>query len=115
MREPQQVGILSSRMSKMTSEEIDHLAKLSRLNLSVEERQKLPEELSKITAFVEALKQADLGGTESQSSESVVLAELRSDEPVSDQLSVEQLSKAAPVWKENYLVVPPVFTENNDV
>lgn len=46
----------------ITIKEIEHLAKLSRLNLTDEEKNRLTEEMAGILDFAEALQKADLEG-----------------------------------------------------
>jgi len=102
-------------MSSLSAEEIDHLAKLSRLSLSESEREKLPDELSKITEFVDQLKAADITDFTGERTESVGLNELREDQEASTTLSLEELARLAPKWRDNKVEIPAVFGENNDV
>ena len=46
----------------ITIKEIEHLAKLSRLNLTEEEKSRLTDEMAGILDFAEALQEADLEG-----------------------------------------------------
>jgi aspartyl-tRNA(Asn)/glutamyl-tRNA(Gln) amidotransferase subunit C len=100
-------------MTDIAGNDIDHLAKLSRLELSQEEKEKFGSQLPKIIEFVEELQGAD---TEEVNADPVVsLGSLREDKITNNGLSLEQLEKLAPRFEADKVVVPPVFGESNDV
>ena len=95
-------------MSELSRVEIEHLAQLARLTLSDEEKVKFAKELPEILAFVDQLSVvAKLPAAKELST--VQLADLRSDEESGEKLSLEDLQKLAPAWRDNMLEVPAVF------
>ena len=100
-------------MSELSREEIEHLAKLSRLTLSEEEKEKFAKQLPDILEFVDQLSVVAKLPTEA-SAKAVPLVKLRSDEESSEKLSLEVLQKLAPSWSDDQVEVPAVFGEVED-
>jgi aspartyl-tRNA(Asn)/glutamyl-tRNA(Gln) amidotransferase subunit C len=65
---------------KLTSEEVDHIALLARLELSPAERERAAEELSQILDHFEQLKALDTAGVEPTSHVMPMVNVLRKDE-----------------------------------
>ena len=97
-------------MSEISNEDITHLAKLSRLTLSTEEKEKFTKQLPEILDFVDRLSVVAKLPSE-KTTHVVPLAKLRSDEETSEKLSLETLKKLAPAWHEDQVEVPAVFGE----
>lgn len=97
-------------MSEISNEDITHLAKLSRLTLSAEEKEKFAKQLPEILEFVDQLSVVAKLSSEN-SSQAVPLANLRSDEESSEKLPLEVLRKLAPSWSNDQVEVPAVFGE----
>jgi len=94
----------------LTTEEINHLVQLSRINLSTKERQALNADLPRIVEFVEQLH----GGPKSQPKglrERVGLDHLRCDNPQDNQLTQAQLKRLAPEFQEDQIKIPAVFDD----
>lgn len=100
-------------MAELSNEEISHLAKLSRLTLSDEEKEKFAKQLPEILEFVDQLSVVAKLPSDSQP-QTVPLAKLRADEESSEKLTLEELQKLAPAWQDSQLVVPAVFGEVAD-
>ncbi|MEK7202447.1 MAG: Asp-tRNA(Asn)/Glu-tRNA(Gln) amidotransferase subunit GatC [Patescibacteria group bacterium] len=100
-------------MSELSQDEISHLAKLSRLTLSGEEKEKFAKQLPEILEFVDTLSVVAKLPSVSQP-QTVLLAKLRADEESSEKLSLEELQKLAPAWRDSQLEVPAVFGEVTD-
>lgn len=66
----------------LSSEVVDHVARLARLELTDAERDKMAVELSKILHHIEAIQQLDLAGVEPTSHIVDVVNALRADVPV---------------------------------
>jgi len=98
-------------MSSLSSDEIKHLAELTRISLTDEELTRFEVEMPKIVAFVEELGEANT--TELAERKTVSLEHLRSDEVDSNKLTLDELENLAPQWRNNQVEVPGVF-ENND-
>ena len=99
-------------MTDLKPEEVEHLAMLSRLSLSDNEKKEFSEQLPQILDFVDQLQKADSisnsePGTTSQDN-------LREDVEMSDSLSLKQLEKLAPNWQNDQVEVPPVFGESGN-
>jgi aspartyl-tRNA(Asn)/glutamyl-tRNA(Gln) amidotransferase subunit C len=102
-------------MSELSREEIDHLAQLSRLTLSAEEKEKFTKQLPDIIGFVDQLRVVPgLKKNTLVKTKTVPLAKLRADEESGEKLSLEQLQKLAPAWRDGQLEVPAVFGEVED-
>lgn len=98
-------------MSSLSSEEINHLAQLTRISLSDEESKRFEVEMPKIIAFVEELSAADTSEIVEQTA--AAIDSLRPDQVAQTGLTLEDLRKLAPGWSSNQVEVPGVF-ENND-
>lgn len=101
-------------MSQLESDEILHLAKLSRLSLDEQEVAAFQQQLPKIVDFVDTLTQVN-NHIDDQLTELVDVQSLREDTLGSDQLSLDQIQKIAPYFQDNQIVVPPVLGEQEDV
>ncbi len=95
-------------MSTLSAEQINHIAKLSRLGIADEEKQQFAKELSAILGFVEQLNEVDVNNVPPTSHAAGVVNAMRED-------SVQQydhqadLVKVAPAKKENLVKVKAVF------
>src|SRR6185503_562804 len=101
-------------MSELSTTEIDHLAKLARLELNPEEKTSFQEQLPKIVDFVSQLTQVKEAGSVEPATYQK-LEDLREDVESSEKLSLEEIEKLAPYFKDGQIVVPPVLAENPDV
>ena len=95
-------------MSELSREEIDHLATLARLSLTVEEQDSFAKELPDILGLVDQLSVVAKMSSEKQPP-TVPLAKLRLDEESGEKLSLSDLEKLAPSWHDNKIEVPAVF------
>ncbi|MDO8650392.1 MAG: Asp-tRNA(Asn)/Glu-tRNA(Gln) amidotransferase subunit GatC [Candidatus Berkelbacteria bacterium] len=100
-------------MSEISKEDITHLAKLSRLTLSDEEKENFANQLPEILEFVDQLSAVSKLSSE-KPTQITPLAKLRADEESSEKLSLEILQKLAPAWHEDQVEVPAVFGEVAD-
>lgn len=62
-------------------QQVDHVARLARLELSDAEAEKMAVELSKVLDHIEAIRQLDLGGVEPTSHVVDLVNSLRADSP----------------------------------
>lgn len=95
-------------MSTLSAEQINHIAKLSRLGIADEEKQQFAKELSAILGFVEQLNEVDVKNITPTSHASGVVNAMRED-GVKQYDRQTDLVKAAPAKKENFLKVKAVF------
>jgi aspartyl-tRNA(Asn)/glutamyl-tRNA(Gln) amidotransferase subunit C len=91
--------------------DIDHLAKLARLNLTADEKILYTQQLSQVLTYFEALSKADLPPT---ADVAMVVDEsaLRSDEP-GKPLGAEAVTKIAPASHDGQISVPRVVDDES--
>ena len=99
-------------MSHLSPEEVAHLAALARLNLSADEQAKFANELPKIVDFVEQLQGVKLDG-DIEVAKTTPLEAMRVDEVSGERLTLAQLEKLAPAWRDGQVEVPAVFGDDN--
>jgi len=92
----------------LTIEEVEHIARLARLNLTDEEKARYREQLSAILDYAARLHSLDTTGISPTSSVLPPRTVLRSDEPRPG-LSREDLLSNAPDISDNQFRVPPVL------
>lgn len=95
-------------MPKLTEKEVEHIAQLSRLKLSKQEKEKFALQLSSILDYVQELEKVDTKETEPIANISGLYNISRQDE-IKPSLSEEKLLKNAPDKKEGYLKVKAVL------
>jgi aspartyl-tRNA(Asn)/glutamyl-tRNA(Gln) amidotransferase subunit C len=89
---------------------VAHVARLSRLELSPEERDKFRDQLGEILAYVRRLDALDLAGVPPTAHVRPMANVLRDDEVRASLTQAEALANA-PAVEQGYFVVPPVITE----
>jgi aspartyl-tRNA(Asn)/glutamyl-tRNA(Gln) amidotransferase subunit C len=90
--------------------DVSHIAKLARLELSGQEKEKFARELAAILAFVEQLKEVDTENVEPTAQVTGLLNVNRSDEAQrEDEPCRRQILANAPETKDNYIKVKAVF------
>lgn len=89
-------------------DEVRHVAKLARLNLSREQLQQYRRELSSVVAHIAKLNEVDVQGVEPMAQPHDLTNRLDEDEVVPP-MPVEQVLGAAPAVKGQFLAVPKVF------
>ena len=94
-------------MSSPVHIDIDHLATLSRLALTPEEKAKFSAQLGDILGHIEQLKQVNVDGVEPTAHATPIFNVLQADEPRPG-LAVEQALRNAPAQRDNMVVVPRV-------
>ncbi len=94
-------------MSSPVHIDIDHLATLSRLALTPEEKAKFSAQLGDILGHIEQLKQVNVDGVEPTAHATPIFNVLRPDEPRPG-LAVDQALRNAPAQRDNMVLVPRV-------
>jgi len=90
---------------------VAHVARLSRLELSAEERERFRHQLGEILAYVRRIDALDLTGVPPTAHVRPMANVLRDDE-VRASLTQEEALANAPEVHQGYFVVPPVITED---
>jgi aspartyl-tRNA(Asn)/glutamyl-tRNA(Gln) amidotransferase subunit C len=93
---------------KITKEQIQHIAVLSRLNLSEEEKDLFGSQLSSILDYMDQLNELDTRETEPTSHVLSLSNVMRDDIPASS-LPREEAFKNAPSRSENFYRVPKII------
>jgi aspartyl-tRNA(Asn)/glutamyl-tRNA(Gln) amidotransferase subunit C len=93
---------------KITKEQIQHIAVLSRLNLSEEEKYLFGSQLSSILDYMDQLNELDTRETEPTSHVLSLSNVMRDDIPASS-LPREEALKNAPSRSENFYRVPKII------
>ncbi len=93
---------------KITKQEVEHVAKLARLELSDQEKGKLTDQLSNILSYVEKLSELDTRGVEPTSHVLDINNVMREDIPASS-LPQEKALSNAPEKAAGHYKVPKII------
>lgn len=92
----------------LTLDEVEHIAKLARLELSAEQKALYREQLSKILDYIAKLRQLDTSAVPPTAGGGLQRMELREDRARAG-LSTEALLRNAPESEGDQFKIPPVF------
>jgi len=92
----------------LSSEEVEHIARLARLELSAEQKRLYREQLSKILDYIAKLRELDTAAVPPTAEGGAARMELRPDASQPG-LSTEALLKNAPESEDDQFKIPPVF------
>lgn len=92
----------------LSKEDVEHIARLARLHLSAEEKERYREQLSVILDHISRLQKLNTKDVPQMSSVVVERARLRKDEP-GEAMSRKDLLSNAPDVEDNQFRVPPVL------
>lgn len=93
---------------KLSTEQVEHIAVLARLNLTEQEKQEYREQLSAILDYVEKLGKADTDMVEPTSQVTGLVNVMREDEVIESGIS-QELVKAAPESQSGHIRIPKIF------
>jgi aspartyl-tRNA(Asn)/glutamyl-tRNA(Gln) amidotransferase subunit C len=93
---------------EITADQVQHVARLARLQIAPEAIEKLASELATILAYVEKLGEVDTQGVP-PTSHAIELINAFREDVVHDHLSREQALRNAPAQDEGSFVVPKVI------
>jgi aspartyl-tRNA(Asn)/glutamyl-tRNA(Gln) amidotransferase subunit C len=93
---------------KITKQEVEHVAKLARLELSEQEKEKLTDQLSNILTYVETLNSLDTKGVE-PTSHVLDLKNVMRDDVAVPGLTQEQALANAPDKAVGHYKVPKII------
>jgi len=93
---------------KITKQEVEHVAKLARLELSEQEKEKLTDQLSNILTYVETLNSLDTKGVE-PTSHVLDLKNVMRDDVAVQGLTQEQALANAPDKAAGHYKVPKII------
>ena len=87
---------------------MEHIAKLARLRVTAEEKEKYAGQLSGILEYVEKLSAVDTANVEPTSQVTGLTNVSREDEVIESGIS-EELVACAPQHQDGYVVIPKIF------
>ena len=96
-------------MAKITAEEIRHIAKLSRLDLTDDEVSLFGDQLSGVLEYVAELQKVDTGKVADCNNVTGLENVWRDDTVVASDISTDDVAKNAPKFENGSFVVPGVF------
>ncbi len=91
----------------LTKDEVRHIAKLARLNLSEEEVEKFTKELSSILDYVDQLQEVDTEGVVSTAQVTGLNNSFRADEVKPSKAEADQLLETSPLPKVEHQIETP--------
>ncbi len=92
----------------LTLEQVEHIAKLARLELTDEEKARFQQQLSAILDHFEALQSVDISAVSANAGLGLLESLLRDDESRSGQ-ALEKTFENAPDAAKRQFKIPPVF------
>ena len=95
---------------KITKEEVEHVAKLARLEITESEKEAFSQQLSAILTYVEQLGKVDTKGVEPTATV-VGQTNVFREDTVQPSLPVEKALSNAPESQDGYFVVPRIIEE----
>jgi aspartyl-tRNA(Asn)/glutamyl-tRNA(Gln) amidotransferase subunit C len=93
---------------KITTQEVEHVAKLARLELAEQEKEKLTDQLSNILTYVEKLNELDTTGVE-PTSHVLAINNVMRDDVAEESLSQDQALANAPEKAAGHYKVPKII------
>ncbi len=96
-------------MAKLDISQIEHIAKLSRLELSDEEKKLYSQQLSSVLDYVEQLSEVDTSDVEPTANITGLKNVLREDGVEESGISHEDIKINAPEFENGSFIVPSVF------
>ena len=96
-------------MSKLDIKQIEHIAKLSRLELTEKEKELYANQLSSVLDYVEQLSKVNTDNVEPLSNVTGLQDIMREDETISSEISHAEIRQNAPEFDRDSFVVPGVF------
>ncbi len=99
-----------SDMANSTEIDIDYVAKLARIELSAEEKEKFSNQLGQILGYFQKLSEIDVSNVEPSAHAHAIYNVWREDAE-GEPMSVEDALMNAPAKRDNQIVVPKVVDD----
>ena len=96
-------------MANLTKAEVEHIAKLSKLELNDEEKGRFCDQLSSVLEYVEQLREVDTENIEPTSNVTGLQNVEREDLVEPSGITYDDITMNAPEFKDGSFVVPGVF------
>ena len=97
-------------MAKLSITDVEHIARLSRLELSSAEKEKFAEQLSSILEYVSQLNEVDTQNIEPTAQATGLTNVMGEDEVIESPVSYKDIEKNAPEFEEGSYKVPGIFS-----
>ncbi len=97
-------------MAKITRREVEHVARLARLELSEEEKEQMTAQLDSILGYMEKLNQVDTSGVEPTTTVIPMVSVMREDE-IRPSLTQEEALANAPDREDVFFRVPRIIED----
>lgn len=98
-------------MTKLSIKDVEHIARLSRLDLTQAEKEKFSKQLSSVIGYVEELNEVNTSGVEIISQVTGLTNVVAKDKIQPGEMSYDQISANSPEFKDGSIVVPGVFQD----
>lgn len=95
----------------LTNQEVEQVARLARLELSTEEKERFTHQLNDILTYVEKLKELDTSGVE-PTAHAIPLRNVFREDKVRPSLDREAVLANAPAREEVFFKVPQIMEES---
>jgi len=92
----------------LSQQEVEHIARLARLELTAEQKERYRGQLSSILDYISKLRELDTTDVPPTAGGGLTRMPLRADEPRPG-LSTDELLKNAPQTEADQFKIPPVF------
>lgn len=96
-------------MAKLDIEQVKHIARLSRLELTGAEEEQYSKQLSSVLSYVEQLQEVKTDDVEPTANVTGLSNVSRDDSIEESGIGYDDIAKNAPEFKDGYFVVPGVF------
>lgn len=96
-------------MAKLDIEQVQHIARLSRLRLTKDEEELYSGQLSPVLSYVEQLQEVDTENVEPTANVTGLFNIDRKDRVELSGITYDDIAKNAPEFKDGFFVVPGVF------
>lgn len=96
-------------MTKLSLEEVEHIASLSRLELSPDEKTLFADQLSDVLDYVDQLQEVDTNDVVPLNNATGLTNIYRDDEVENSEITHDDIAKNAPDFDGQNIVVPGVF------
>lgn len=98
-------------MTKLSIKDVEHIARLSRLELTQAEKEKFSKQLSSVIGYVEELNEVETNNVAVMSQVTGLNNVAEKDLPESGNINHGEIEKNAPEFRGDSFVVPGVFQD----
>ena len=100
-------------MPNISTNDVDHIAKLARIKLTEAEKEKMAKEMASILEYVAKLNEVDTDNVPPTAQVTGLMNVFREDKPVTRESNAEAMLVQAPERSGDYVKVQGIFEENS--